>query len=224
MLLPANEETADASNTRIVIFNLINFILWSLIVMLFMAELLQITEIGGDRDNLRLAQGARDRSHDGSLAFGAPLARPVLQFIDGVGKQLTGQPSVWTFSLPLGTMTGGAGWNVGFRSSLLEDLLAGGHEMPWTAPKGARIKTPELRGETCSHLRVHPMYPCHVYEERPLARVLGKGAQLILEVLGCLSREPRHDEIAMVALPRGAVAVLAIFNLARNPWPRSGPA
>ena len=52
----------------------------------------------------------------------------------------------------------------------------------------------------------------HVDHDRVQPSTLGKGAQLVLDIFGLLSRQPRHDDITTISFRRKSVAGLAIFH------------
>ena len=68
-----------------------------------------------------------------------------------------------------------------------------------------------MLGKSRSHRRAQNM--CHAVHISIFPPVLDKGLQLILDVLGLLSREPRDRIEAMITFPRYAVARRAIFYL-----------
>ena len=68
-----------------------------------------------------------------------------------------------------------------------------------------------MRGQGRQHRRAQHMRD--VEHDRVRSPALDEGPQLILDILGLLSRQSRHRKISEITLSRQPVAGLAIFQL-----------
>src|SRR5271167_2503146 len=99
----------------------------------------------------------RDGLHDGGVVrialVLAALLVPVRQLLVDVVVKLSRQTRERITALGVIAVTGGAGWNVGFRNAFKVDLLALGEIFLRRAAERFRVETVELVREGRLHLR-----------------------------------------------------------------------
>ena len=80
----------------------------------------------------------------------------------------------------------------------------------------------EMRCQAGSQPGAEPVHMRHVEEKVAIPPALDKGAQLIFDIVGLLSGEPRDRQISTIALSRQPVAILAVFRLGLHLAARMG--
>src|SRR5665213_1938612 len=179
------------------------------------AELLQGANICCNGCDLRLIQVVCSRRHNGGyvsfLQASTSFLAPIRQRFDGVRKELTCQTRNFLMTFSFRPMTGGACRDIRFGYSVVEYWLALCHEVLWRLFQRVSLELAKIRGQSRYHRRVQGTR--HIRHDRARPPALNEGPQLILEVLGLLSRESWHGKISAVTLPRQPVAGFAIFQL-----------
>src|SRR5262249_30203476 len=124
------------------------------------------------------------------------------------------------FTRSLRAVTGRACRNIVVGHAVLKDLFSRSHEFPWSVPKRSGIESSKIPGESRHHRRTQDTR--HLIHDVIRAPVLNKGSQLILEVLGLLSRKSWDGIVSVITLPRKSVALLTVLEFGLKAGPRSG--
>src|SRR6516164_674089 len=108
-------------------------------------------------------------------------------------------------------MARSAGGNICLWHAFLEDLLSFVDVSFWSTPQRLRIELIEIGRQRIDHRWAQDVPDVEHDVARPAT--LNKGLQLILQILGRLTRQPRDRVIAVKTLCRDAVADFAIAKL-----------
>src|SRR6185312_4770496 len=100
-------------------------------------------------------------------------------------------------------MTGGAGWHVGFRQSLVEDYLAQSEGSSRRPCDRSGIEMPEMVSQSRNHRGTQRVRD--ILHHRIGTSALDEGPQLAFDVLRLLSGQSRHRKPAAITLAREAV-------------------
>src|SRR5208282_1702576 len=114
-------------------------------------ELLQVTDIGRDRFDLRFGQAMRNRLHDGRCVWFCRILTAFLlkdpQCPYGVGIKLTCQTGKWSVAFSVRAVTGRARRDIGAGNSVIKDFFSGGDELLWSAAERWGIEIVKIRGK-----------------------------------------------------------------------------
>src|ERR1035438_490922 len=143
------------------------------------------------------------------------LRLPTRQLAYSVPVDLTRKPRNFILTLALRAVTGGAGGNVGFGKTFLEDSFPGRDRSPGRSAERFGIEPSKMRGQRRQHRRAQHMRD--VEHDRIGPPALDEGPQLSLDVFGLLPGKPRHRKVSEIPLARQPMAGLAIFQLGLQP-------
>src|SRR5215831_4142636 len=186
--------------------------------------LLQITDIRCNGFDLPFGQAVRNRFHDSGGVWTSrvltALLTPIRQCLHHVGVELTRQTWNLLLTRSLRAVTGSACRHIVVGHAVLKDLFSRTHEFPGSVRKRLGIESSKIPGESRHHCRIQDAR--HMIHDVIRAPVLNKGSQLILEVLGLLSRKSWDGIVSVITLPRKSVALLTVLEFGLKAVLRSG--